>query len=201
MSANRVFEVEGLNPFPVGLDSDHALLQALAQGDQNAVAAVYRRHGAKMIAFARRYVRDVGAAEDIVIGLIGRWLERPPPTGNVQHVSAFLATSVYHAAVDWMRRERAEQGRPPREDASFARLGTEPVAVLDPATSREAMRERLAKAMEQLREDERLLLEAHYGRALTADECMSRLGITRAAFHQRVHRARARLARLLEVEP
>jgi DNA-directed RNA polymerase specialized sigma24 family protein len=49
-----------------------------------------------------------------------------------------------------------------------------------------------------LRDDERLLLEAHYGRALTAEECMSQLGITRAAFHQRVHRARTRLARLLE---
>ena len=189
-----------MNPFPVGVDSDQALLYALAQGDHEAIAAVYRRHGAKMVSFAMRYVRDIAAAEDVVIGLIGRWLERPPRTGTVEHVSAFLATSVYHAAVDWIRRERAEQGQPPRQNASPSRTGTAPVAEVSAAASRESMRTLLAAAMEQLRDDERLLLEVHYGRALTVEECMSQLGVTRAAFHQRVHRARARLARLLESE-
>jgi RNA polymerase sigma-70 factor, ECF subfamily len=184
----------------VRVESDQRLLQRLAEGDQEAIAAVYGRHGARMVAFAKRYVGDLGAAEDVVIGLIGRWLERPPHTGGVEHVTAFLATSVYHAAVDWIRRERAEQGRPPRQDSIPSRTAAVPVVEPDGETSREAMRARLAAAMAQLRDDERLLLEAHYGRALTADECMSHLGITRAAFHQRVHRARERLARLLEAE-
>jgi RNA polymerase sigma-70 factor, ECF subfamily len=184
----------------VSVDPDQLVLQRMAEGDPDAVAAVYRRHGARMVAFAKRYVGDLGAAEDVVIGLIGRWLERPPRTQTVEHVSGFLAASVYHAAIDWLRRERTEQGRPPRHDPSPSHLGTVPVAEVDSATSRAAMRARLAAAMEQMRDDERLLLEAHYGRALTVDECISQLGITRAAFYQRVHRARERLARLLEAE-
>jgi DNA-directed RNA polymerase specialized sigma24 family protein len=44
---------------------------------------------------------------------------------------------------------------------------------------------------------DRLLLEVHYGQALTPDECVSWLQISRPAFHQRLHRARVRLARLL----
>ncbi len=184
----------------MSVDPDQLVLQRMAEGDPDAVAAVYRRHSAKMVAFAKRYVGDLGAAEDVVIGLIGRWLERPPRTQTVEHVSAFLATSVYHAAIDWLRRERTEQGRPPRQNPVPSRLGTVPVAELDPAISREALRARLAAAMDRLRDDERLLLEAHYGRALTVEECVRQLGITRAAFYQRVHRARERLARLLEAE-
>jgi RNA polymerase sigma-70 factor, ECF subfamily len=184
----------------VGGEPDELLLEALGEGDPEAVASVYRRHGPKMVAFARRYVGDPGAAEDIVIGLIGRWLERPPGTRKIEHLAAFLATSVYHASIDWIRRERAEQGQAPRGDQGPSRLGATPVFDPDLGASRESLRMRLAAAMERLRDDERLLLEAHYGRALTAEECMSRLGITRAAFHQRVHRARTHLALLLGTE-
>jgi RNA polymerase sigma-70 factor, ECF subfamily len=189
-----------LHPYPVSADPDEHLLMALAEGDPEAIAAVYRRHGASMVAFARRYVHDVGAAEDIVIGLIGRWLERPPRIGSVERISAFLATSVYHAAIDWIRHERAAQGRPPRDEVPHALLKTAPVTEPASGASRESMRTHLARALEEMRDDERLLLESHYGHALTTEECMSQLGITRAAFHQRLHRARAHLAQLLETD-
>jgi RNA polymerase sigma factor (sigma-70 family) len=185
---------------PAGVQSDEALLLALANGEPEAVAALYRRHGARMVAFARRYVGDAGAAEDVVIGLISRWLERPPQTSSVERATAFLATSTYHAAVDWMRRDRAEQGRKPRQDTAVSHVQSALVVEVPPNASRESMRRRLTSAMERMRDDERLLLETHYGQALSVDECMERLGITRAAFHQRVHRARTRLARLLEAE-
>ena len=81
---------------------------------------LYQRHGPRMIAFARRYVRHQGTAEDVVVGLLGKWLERPPQMAEAQRMVAFLATSVYHAAIDWMRRERAEQGQAPRGEAMAA---------------------------------------------------------------------------------
>jgi DNA-directed RNA polymerase specialized sigma24 family protein len=98
------------------LSDDVTLLQAVGRGDSAAVARLYERHGPKMIAFARRYV-DAGIAEDVVAGLVQRWLERPPAVRDSERLGAFLATSVYHAAIDWIRRDRAEQGRPPRSDA------------------------------------------------------------------------------------
>ena len=173
-------------------DSDRDLLDGLARGEPHAVATLYQRNGARMIAFARRYVKDVGAAEDVVIGLLGRWLERPPHVREAERMTAFLSTSVYHAAVDWIRRERAEQGQPPRVSVT----DTAPRAVV----AREDMRGRLAAALEGLSAGERVLLETHYGRALTAEECMEQLGISRAAFHQRLHRARVHLAALLSEE-
>lgn len=157
-----------------------------------------------MVAFAERFVNDRSSAEDVVVGLLGRWLERPPNPSSVDRIGAFLATSVYHAAIDWIRRERAQQGRSPRREpdqsvvADRRRAG--PVRELNSMESREAMQRRLASALERLSASERLLLESHYGHALTAQECMDNLGISRPAFHQRLHRARVHLAQALAEE-
>jgi RNA polymerase sigma-70 factor, ECF subfamily len=180
--------------------SDDGLLLALAQGESDAVARLYERHRPKMIAFARRYVTDPGIAEDVVAGLVQRWLERPPVVRESDRFAAFLATSVYHAAIDWIRRDRAEQGRPPRlevegESRDHRRAGS--IGEAPPGISPVRLQDQLRTALEGMSHSDRLLLEVHYGRALTPEECMSLLRISRPAFHQRLHRARVRLARLL----
>jgi len=184
------------------LPGDDELLRALGAGEVHSVGLVYQRHGAKMVSFARRYVNDAGSAEEVVAELLSRWLERPPKVRDAERIGAFLATSVYHAAIDWIRRERAAHGRPPRSEASVrledGRLKgpiSQPAGELD----RESLRSRLAHALDQLSPADRLLLEAHYAQALTPSESMKVLGINRAAFYQRLHRARLRLAQLLTV--
>ncbi len=173
---------------------------AVSRGEPAAIAALYQRHGPRMIAFARRYVRHQGTAEDIVVDLLGKWLERPPQVAEAQRLVAFLATSVYHAAIDWVRRERAEQGQPPRgEPIATSADGRVSGPLAEPSTeaSKESLRSRLTAALGRLSKSDRLLLETHYGQALSPEECMDVLQISRAAFHQRLHRARTRLARLL----
>lgn len=144
-----------------------------------------------MLAFARRYVKTDGAADDVVSGLIGRWLERPPRVRESERLTAFLATSVYHAAIDWMRLERAAHGQPPRDP------GPPQPHEVAPRGSPAELRARLSAALERLTPSERTLLETHYGQALSTEECTEMLGITRAAFHQRLHRARVRLAEFM----
>lgn len=181
-------------------ESDQQLLLDLSRGRPQAVALLYQQHGPRMVGFARRYVNSSGAAEDVVVGLLGRWLEHPPHVREVERLSAFLATSVYHAAVDWMRRDRAEQGQPPRGTPSVGPVDSRkraPLAEPESTASRQSLQARLENALGRLSGSDRLLLETHYGRALTPDECMAQMAIGRAAFHQRLHRARTRLARLL----
>jgi RNA polymerase sigma factor (sigma-70 family) len=179
--------------------ADGDLLRALADGEPHAVAHLYERYGSKMIAFARRYVGD--EAEDVVDDLIQRWLEQPPQPRDPQRLSSFLAVSVYHAAIDWIRRQRSGQGQVPRSNADPARSGGTraiPGAASSAHGTLETLKARLNAALERLSGTDRLLLESHYGRALTVEECMDILGISRPAFHQRLHRARGRLLRLLE---
>ncbi len=82
-----------MNPQSTAAESDYDLLDALARGETEAIATLYTRHGARMVAFAARYVRNPGAAEDVVITLLGRWLERPPKVREAERMSAFLATT------------------------------------------------------------------------------------------------------------
>lgn len=184
-------------------ETDQDLLLALSRGKPQAIAALYQRHGARMVAFAQRHVSEQSAAEDIVVGLLGRWLENPPQVREIERIGAFLATSVYHAAIDWIRRERAEQGQSPRGSRRGGSVeGRRKAPVVDVAlnASRQNLEARLAVALERLSSADRLLLETHYGQALTPEECMAEMRITRAAFHQRLHRARTRLARLLATD-
>src|SRR5258708_35711464 len=150
-------------------DNDQELLMALSRGEPAAIALLYQRHGPRMIAFARRYVRHQGTAEDIVGGLLGKWLERPPQVAEAQRLVAFLATSVYHAAIDWIRRERAEQGQPPRGEPVAAPADgrvSGPLAEPLIEASPEGLRSRLSTALDRLSHSDRLLLEPHYGQAL-----------------------------------
>jgi RNA polymerase sigma-70 factor, ECF subfamily len=189
-----------LTPTTVLPLNDEALLKALGEGDPDAIGHLYQRYGAKMLAFARRYTSDDGIAEDVVIDLLQRWLERPPSIREFQRLGAFLAASIYHAAVDWIRRDRVEQGQPPRLDADAASRARRhrPGLVSESTPEREELAARLTIALGRLSSSDRLLLESHYGRALTMEECTTLLGISRAAFHQRLHRARLRLARLID---
>lgn len=178
--------------------ADGDLLRGLADGGPDAVARLFERYGSKMVAVARRYVGD--EADDVVDDLMQRWLEQPPRPREAGRIASFLAVSVYHASIDWIRRERAAQGqapRPPaRSDSTPATASA--VAALPNVESRQVLEAKLAAALHHLPSSDRLLLESHYGHALTAGECMGLLGISRDAFHQRLHRARARLLSLLE---
>ena len=185
------------------VSDDNKLLRALGEGEVHALALVYQRHGAQMVSFARRYVKDEGSAEDVVAELFGRWLERPPKVRDAERIAAFLASSVYHAAIDWIRRGRVAHGRPPRSEASVVLQASRlkgPISDPGRELSRETLRSRLASALDQLSQADRLLLEGHYAQTLTPTESMKLLGINRAAFDQRLHRARMRLAQRLTVD-
>ncbi len=177
-------------------DKERELWDSLVRGEPEAVALLFRQHASRMIGFARRYVADPATAEDVVGDLFERWLRRPPPVREHERLSAFLATSVHNASVDWIRRERAAQGVPPRGDWAETQpdrrhkqdWGVEPGGDLQA---------RLAVALDQMSDSDRLLLETHYGHALSPEECASLMHISRDAFHQRLHRARVRLSELL----
>jgi RNA polymerase sigma-70 factor (ECF subfamily) len=179
------------------IDSDEELLDALRRGEPRALGLLYQRHGGRMLGFARRFVGNQESAEDVVVDLMRRWLERPPRVRDAQRLTSFLATSVYHAAVDWIREDRAGQGRPPRSDQESDPRGD---AALYSTGDREQLQRTLNNALARLSSADRTLLETHYGQALTSEECMTLLHVSRVAFHQRLHRARKRLASLLEAE-
>jgi RNA polymerase sigma-70 factor, ECF subfamily len=178
------------------VDRERELWESLVRGEPDAVARLFHRHAGRMVGFARRFVADPAAAEDVVADLFERWLRRPPPVREHERLGAFLATSVHHAAVDWIRRERAAQGVPPRGDRAEPQPDRRRKQDWGVAPGGD-LQTRLAAALGRMSDSDRLLLETHYGHALSPEECATIMRISRDAFHQRLHRARVRLSDLL----
>jgi RNA polymerase sigma factor (sigma-70 family) len=73
----------------------------------DAIAAVWRIEGAKIVAVAARIVRDVGVGEELAHDALLAALEHWPPEGLPANPAAWLMTAARHRALDHLRRERA----------------------------------------------------------------------------------------------
>ncbi len=114
--------------------ADVALAGLIGKGDPDALAELYRRHGAICYRLARRITANDALAEDAVQeAFMGLWRSPEaylPGRGNLR---SWLLGLTHHKAVDFVRRETAQQRRqtawaaersfdPPEEDPAAAGL-------------------------------------------------------------------------------
>lgn len=175
--------------------SDGELLRGLSTGDREALRTIVTEHGDRMVDHARRVVGDVQLAEEVVQDLVVRWIKTPPRTGGYTRLGAFLFVATRHAASDWIVRERGQRGLPPTDEGGPERDRREVDAISPaaPGDTRARLEDLLRRAMTDLTEDDRELLEMRYGATLSVDECAEYLAISREALHKRLQRARDRL--------
>ena len=142
--------------------------------------------------YARTFVRDPGAADDLVQDTleraIGRWHQRRSDSDT----RTWLFTILHNLAVNHLRRT-ARRGRElPLDDA-----GESDVAV--PSTQEDALRrDDILEAVGQLPEDQRSVLLLVSIEDVTYAEAARILDIPIGTVMSRLTRARARLLKLLE---
>ncbi|MDQ1521693.1 MAG: polymerase sigma-70 factor, subfamily [Actinomycetota bacterium] len=147
-----------------GLRSEHdtddvQLVRAVASGDGQALAAIYKRHADNCYALARRVLNDRTLAEEVVQELFVRlWREPERFDATRGTLRSFLLAQVHGRSVDLLRAEVARRGREERE-AMRAPASSDDLerAVLD-LTEAEAVRAALAN----LSEGERSAIELAY---------------------------------------
>jgi RNA polymerase sigma-70 factor (ECF subfamily) len=138
---------------------DAQLVRAVARGDDQALATIYRRHADTCFALARRVLNDRTLAEEIVQELFVRlWREPERFDATRGSLRSFLLAQVHGRSVDLLRAEVARRGREER-DALRAPVSNDDLerAVLD-LTEAEAVRTALAN----LSEGERTAIELAY---------------------------------------
>jgi RNA polymerase sigma-70 factor, ECF subfamily len=121
----------------VGVDlTDAELATRLVEGDGQALAEVYRRHGSRVVAVANAVLRDRGAAEDVCQDVFVR-LSRQPQRFDVGRGSlvTYLVVVAHGRALDRLRSEKARVRRE-EQQARFA-----------PATSEGADDKAIASSM------------------------------------------------------
>lgn len=112
---------------------DVALVKHVAQGNPDALAALYQRHGAACYGLARRVTVDDDLAQDAVQeAFIGMWRSPASYVPGRGSVRTWLLGLTHHKAVDSVRRETAQQRR---QHAHAAQQALDPPAIVDPAVA------------------------------------------------------------------
>lgn len=168
---------------------DAALLVMIAGGDEQALAALYDRHGARAFSLALRILGDPETAEEVVLDVFWSvWQHAGAFMPERARFTTWLYAMVRNRAVDRLRRRRA---RPP--EVPERALEPREAAAADPAVEAMAEAEELAQAireaMASLPEAQRRVLELAYFRGWTHREIAEHLGEPLGTVKSRLHLA------------
>jgi RNA polymerase sigma-70 factor, ECF subfamily len=180
-------------PVRVGQKSDEELLDAVASGDDGALAALYDRFGRVAYGLAYRILRDQALAEDAVQeGFLAVWRSAQGYQRERSKAATWILTLVHRRAVDLVRREdrrRTEALDEAQEPASES---------VDEQAGLRDRRVAVQAALQQLPDDQRQALELAYYGGYTQSELAERLGVPLGTIKSRMF---AGLNRLRELVP
>lgn len=182
---------------------DRELLDRLRAGDANAFEVVVERYGGRMLAVARRLLREEEDARDAVQdALISAFRGLARFEGDAQ-LGTWLHRIVVNAALMRLRRRKRRPELPiddllPRFDAEGHHLvRPERAPFPDEQTGRKELLRLVRAAVEQLPDGYREVYLLRDVDELSTEETASALGITPNAVKIRLHRARQALVTLV----
>ncbi len=168
-----------------------------------------RPHLDHLYKLAYRFTGATDRAEDLIQDLLVRLYPRRDELAKVEQPRPWLVRVMYRLFIDQIRRD-ARAPYISLADSNLARTdenGDPYAEIPDSAPGPELEfdlalnRERLMRAWEQLSAEHKALLALHEIEGYTLDELETLLEVTLGTLKSRLHRARARLAQLLKMEP
>ncbi len=197
--------------------TDAELMALVAAGDREAFAAVYDRHAQALYGTVMRFLRDPGAAEDVVQETyLAMWTRSESYSPEAGSLIGWLLTIARHRAIDRLRAASRQPVvvalAPATSDGAendlerLLALGR-PVGSADPADEPSDVAERrwvravVRTALDKMPEPERQALELAYDDELTQAEIAERLGWPIGTVKTRTRRALLRLRAMLESVP
>lgn len=187
-------------------DTEAELLARLRAGDEKAFAELVQKHGGRLLATARRMLRDEEEARDVVQETFLAAFRSIGSFSGGSKLSTWLHSIATNAALMRLRtRRRRPEARIddllPRFDET-GHWADEPPAWDPPADALDSRRLRAAvrRCIDRLPETHRTILLLRDVEDLSTAEAADQLGITETAVKLRLHRARIALRTLLETE-
>jgi RNA polymerase sigma-70 factor (ECF subfamily) len=176
-------------------DADLRLVGRLASGDLDAAGELYDRHAAKVLALARRILRDQGDAEDIVQEVFSQaWRTATRFEPGRGTVAGWLLMIARTRAID---RLRARLARPDTTgDVLLDRMPGHSEAQSDTLIAREQY-ERIRQGLGALPAEQRTALELAYFEGLSQSEIAERLAAPLGTIKTRIRTALTTLRRSL----
>jgi RNA polymerase sigma-70 factor (ECF subfamily) len=181
--------------------SDEALLAQIARGDEAALGAFYDRFGRIVYGLALRVVRNAQLAEEATQeAFFAVWRTADEYRASRGSARAWLLTIAHRRAVDRVRYEqRRVVVNEPLDETTQAQIRE-----IVPSAEDEAWvvfeRERLVRALAQIPDAERELIELAYFDGYTQTQLAERLGLPLGTVKRRTFNGLRRLRELLEAE-
>jgi RNA polymerase sigma-70 factor, ECF subfamily len=184
----------------MALPEDQDLLAACAEGDEQALGALYDRFGTVAYRLALRILRDAALAEDAVQeAFLTVWRQAANFDRSHGKASTWILTLVHRRAVDLVRRQARFNALPDQlEEVAAQAVVTE--SADDDVELREARRE-VQAALATLSTAEREVLDLAYWGGLTQSEIATALGIPPGTVKSRTFSALRRLRDALSQGP
>jgi RNA polymerase sigma-70 factor (ECF subfamily) len=172
--------------------SDAALVERLTRGDRDALAALYQRHGATLLALAHRLLRDRQESEDLIHDVfLEAWQHCAEYSQARSSVRGWLLLRTRSRALDRLRT------RTRRRDASTGTENIESGHLHDHSLLSD--QHRLPGALAQMPVTQKDVIVLSYFDGLSTLEISSRLGIPTGTVKSRTHAAIATLRHVLGV--
>jgi len=175
--------------------TDAQLLEAITEGDEQALAALYDRYGSILFGLLLRILHDRAEAEDVLQEIFLRVWQRAADFDEQRgRVFTWLVTIARSRAIDRLRslnsRERVA------EEASRANVSSMTTNALADTLASE-QREMVALALAEIPEEQRRMLLLAYFEGLTQSEIASRTGEPLGTVKTRTRAGLARLRVIL----
>jgi RNA polymerase sigma-70 factor (ECF subfamily) len=175
---------------------DAQLVQAVAEGDREALGMLYDRFAPAMLAVAQRIVGSAREAEDLVQDVFLEAWQRARHYDSARgSVRTWLMMRVRSRGLDRLRAQK----RAPSVDLETAQIATREAEREDASSARDARV--LRTALGELHEDQRTVLELGYFAGYSCSEIAARLEIPIGTVKSRMSRAVAELRARLHREP
>lgn len=157
-----------------------------------------RPHVLALYRFAYRLLRHRADAEDLVQDVLAKLYPQTKQMAQVRDLRPWLMRVVYHQFIDLTRK---------RSRAVVTLSDANLEAVVDPTQEPDhqagvaEISDRVRVAVGRLRRDQQLLVGLHLVDGFTLDEVAQMLDVPLGTLKSRLHRTRAELKRLLQLEP
>jgi RNA polymerase sigma-70 factor (ECF subfamily) len=167
--------------------TDIALVQAVAAGDQVAIAELYDRHASAVFGMAMSLLRERGLAQDVTQeAFVHLWTRAGMFDSRRGTPLAWLLTMTRNLALDELRRQRRGSERLDR----YAReAGLHELETADPLLDQGWQSERVLDALAELSSVQRNTVELVYLHGCTLAEAAERLGVAVGTVKSRLHAA------------
>lgn len=176
---------------------DSALMLRYKDGDVAAFEALYRRHNDSLYRYLLRLCRHRDTAEDIFQDVWGKIVKARSSYRPTAKFTTFLYRVAHNCFIDHVRRNKRHANSTEMQTEHFAHPGE----TLETATERSLAKERLAKALLDLPEEQRDAFLLHEEAGLSVDEIGLVTGTNRETAKSRLRYAVKKLRVAIDEKP